>query len=202
MSTAKELFKEVGYEKAEKSESVVLYTNGYGDTVSFKETKHVVITPIQGCRTIIMTCLLENAIHKQCEELGWIEEEERAETNYEHFKDEIIENCIDDIAIIEGKPHCCAQVTCMDCQFYTVKNTSCHRTTVEWLKSPYKPTYKLTQLEYDLISAYSTYHSNQKFCDCRQLIELKDKGHFKNVAKDVLIKDILSNCEVVKYDEC
>ena len=33
MSTAKELFKEVGYEKKKKSESVVLYTNGYGDTM-------------------------------------------------------------------------------------------------------------------------------------------------------------------------
>ena len=67
MMSAKEIFKELGYEKAEKSESVVLYTNGYGDTISFEETKHLVITPIQGCRTIIMTCLLENAIHKQCE---------------------------------------------------------------------------------------------------------------------------------------
>ena len=58
MMSAKEIFKELGYEKAEKSESIVLYTNGYGDTISFKETKHVVITLMQGCRTIIMTCLL------------------------------------------------------------------------------------------------------------------------------------------------
>ena len=58
MSTTKELFKKVGYEKEEKSESVALYTNGYGDTISFENNKHVVIKPIQGCREIIMTCLL------------------------------------------------------------------------------------------------------------------------------------------------
>lgn len=204
MSTAKELFKEVGYEKAEKSESIVLYTNGYGDTISFKETKHVVITPIQGCRTIIMTCLLENAIHKQCEELGWLEEEKqeiKQETNFEHYKDRILDCCIDHLAVVKGIPKSCSKIDCNDCDFLIIQK-DCHEIAKEWLKSPYKPTYKLTQLEYDLISAYSTYHSNRKFCDCRQLIELKDKGHFKNVDKDVLIKDILSNCEVVKYDEC
>ena len=52
MMSAKEIFKELGYEKAEKSESVVLYTNGYGDTISFEETKHLVITPIQGLSLI------------------------------------------------------------------------------------------------------------------------------------------------------
>ena len=196
MSTAKELFKEVGYEKTEKSESVVLYTNGYGDTISFKETKHVVITLMQGCRTIIMTCLLENAIHKQCEELGWLEKEERVETNYEHYKDKIIEECIWNLALVNGEPKRCHNVRCSDCEFST--GHGCSEKMKEWLYSTYeKKTYKLTQLEYDLIGTYITYHSDRKFCDCRQLIELKDKGHFKNVDKNELIKDILENCEVV-----
>lgn len=201
MSTAKELFKELGYEKAEKSESVVLYTNGYGDTISFKETKHVVITPIQGCRTIIMTCLLENAIHKQCEELGWLEKEERAETNYEHYKDVILEDSGLTLALVGGKPCKCIDVHCRDCEFST--GHGCSEKMKEWLDRTYeKTTYKLTHLEYDLISTYITYHSDRKFCDCRQLIELKDKGHFKNVDNDVLIKDILSNSEVVKDEKC
>lgn len=201
MSTAKELFKELGYEKAEKSESVVLYTNGYGDTISFKETKHVVITPIQGCRTIIMTCLLENAIHKQCEELGWLEKEERAETNYEHYKDVILEDSGLTLALVGGKPCKCIDVHCSDCEFST--GHGCSEKMKEWLDRTYeKITYKLTHLEYDLISTYITYHSDRKFCDCRQLIELKDKGHFKNVDNDVLIKDILSNSEVVKDEKC
>ena len=197
MSTAKELFKEVGYEKTEKSESVVLYTNGYGDTISFQENKHVVITPIQGCRTIIMTCLLENAIHKQCEELGWLEKEERVETNYEHYKDKIIKECIWNLALVNGEPKRCHNVRCSDCEFST--GHGCSEKMKEWLDSTYeKTTYKLTQLEYDLISTYITYHSDRKFCDCRKLIELKDKGHFKNVDKNELIKYILENCEVIK----
>ena len=195
MSTAKELFKELGYEKAEKSESVVLYTNGYGDTISFEETKHLVITPIQGCRTIIMTCLLENAIHKQCEELGWLEKEERAETNYEHYKDVILEDSGLTLALVGGKPCKCIDVHCSDCEFST--GHGCSEKMKEWLDSTYeKTTYKLTHLEYDLISTYITYHSDRKFCDCRQLIELKDKGHFKNINGNELIKDILENCEI------
>ena len=108
---AREMFKSLGYEKAEKSESVVLYTNGYGDTISFEETKHLVITPIQGCRTIIMTCLLENAIHKQCEELGWLDEKTEIKearnpelTNFEYYKDEILDCCIDNLAVVKGIP--------------------------------------------------------------------------------------------------
>lgn len=129
---------------------------------------------------------------------------EHPETNYEHYKDEIIELYIEDLAISNGKMRRCCAIPCSECGFVN-ENGDCsgHRRIKEWLKQSYKkPTYKLTQLEYDLISAYITYHSNRKFCDCRQLIELKDKGHFKNVDKDVLIKDILSNYEVVKDEKC
>ncbi len=140
---------------------------------------------------------------KECVNLltGLVNEnfEEKTETNYEHFKDEIIENCIDDIAIIEGKPHCCAQVQCKDCQFYTVNNTSCHRTTVEWLKSPYKPTYKLTQFEYDLLQSYlkSRLLSGYEFKSIAILKRMKGKGYFKDVDEDATIEDILAKCEVV-----
>lgn len=204
MSTAQELFEELGYEKAEKSNSVVFYTNGYGDTISFKETKHVVITPIHGCRVITMTCLLENAIHKQCKELGWLEEE-IVETNLDHYSKDIAELFMGDLAVVDGKPKRCIDTVCdKTCDFFISCDDDTHDDRVaSWFKELYKKSaYKLTQLEYDLISAYITYHSNRKFCDCRQLIELKDKGHFKNVDKDVLIKDILSNYEVVKDEKC
>lgn len=204
MLTAQELFEELGYEKAEKSESVVLYTNRYGDTISFKETKHVVIIPVQGCRVITMTCLLENAIYKQCKELGWLEEE-NVETNLDHYSKDIAELLMGDLAVVDGKPKRCIDTVCdKRCDFFISCDDDTHDDRVaSWFKEPYKKSaYKLTQLEYDLISAYITYHSNRKFCDCRQLIELKDKGHFKNVDKDVLIKDILSNYEVVKDEKC
>lgn len=197
---AEEMFEELGYEKAEKSESVVLYTNGYGDTISFKENKHIVITPIQGCRTIIMTCLLENAIHKQCEELGWFEEEKqetKQESNFEHYKDEILECCIDHLAVVKGIPKSCTKIDCNYCDFLTIKKECCEIAR-DWLKQPFKkPKYKFTQFEYDLINTYSDCHESCKFSDFKQLIELKDKGYFKNVDKNELIKDIIENCEVV-----
>lgn len=197
MMSAKEMFKELGYEKAEKSESVVLYTNGYGDTISFKETKHVVITPIQGCRTIIMTCLLENAIHKQCEELGWIAE--KPETNFEHYKDEIIELYIEYLAISKGKMRQCREILCSECGFAD-ENGDCigHRRIIEWLKKPYqKQTYKLTKFEFDLIQTYRNCHESCKLSEFKQLIELKDKGYFKDINLDLTIHKILDNCEVV-----
>lgn len=201
MKSAKEMFKELGYEKAEKSESVVLYTNGYGDTISFKETKHVVITPILGCRVITMTYLLENAIHKQCEELGWIEKEEKTETNYEHFKNKIIEDCSFTLALVDGKPHKCSSVNCNGCGFST--GHGCREKIKEWLKSPYeKPTCKLTKFEYDLLNAHKDSGMQKCISNYRPLLELHEKGYFKDVDTSVPIHKILANCEVVKDEKC
>ena len=200
--TAREMFKSLGYEKAEKSESVVLYTNGYGDTISFKDTKHVVITPIQGCRTIIMTCLLENAIHKQCEELGWLDEKTEIKearnpelTNFEYYKDEILDCCIDNLAVVKGIPKSCSKIDCNDCDFLTIQKECCE-IAKDWLKQPYKKlTYKLTKFEKELLQCYPDTNSFKLF---NSLNEMKEKGYFKNVDKNELIKDILENCEVIK----
>ena len=199
---AREMFKSLGYEKAEKSESVVLYTNGYGDTISFKDTKHVVITPIQGCRTIIMTCLLENAIHKQCEELGWLDEKTEIKearnqelTNFEYYKDEILDCCIDNLAVVKGIPKSCSKTDCNDCDFLTIQK-DCREIAKDWLKQPYKKlTYKLTKFEKELLQCYPDTNSFKLF---NSLNEMKEKGYFKNVDKNELIKDILENCEVIK----
>ena len=40
-----------------------------------------------------------------------------------------------------------------------------------------------------------------KFNEMGLLKEMKEKGHFKNINGDELIKDILANCEVVKNAE-
>lgn len=198
--TAREMFKELGYEKAEKSESVVLYTNGYGDTISFEETKHVVITPIQGCRTIIMTCLLENAIHKQCEELGWIEEEKneiKQETNFDHYKDIILDCCIDNLAVVKGIPKSCSKIDCNDCDFLTIKKECCE-IAKDWLKQPCKkPTYKLSQFEYDLLNAYKNSGMRQCISNYGTLLEMYGKGHFKSIDTSTPIHEILDNCEVI-----
>ena len=123
--------------------------------------------------------------------------EENAETNYEHYKDEIIEECYFTVALVDGKPHKCSIVKCNDCGFST--GHGCDEKIKEWLKKPYKKkTYKLSQFEYDLIQTYRDGNTDCNISDRRILRELKDKGYFKCVDHDTKIHDILANCEVIK----
>lgn len=123
--------------------------------------------------------------------------EEKTETNYEHYKDEIIENCVWSFALVDGKPHQCSGVGCCNCGFST--GHGCNEKIKEWLKSPHKkPTYKLNQFEYDLIQTYRDCNNYCKLSDRRILLELKDKGYFMDVDYDTKIQDILANCEAIK----
>lgn len=120
--------------------------------------------------------------------------EEKTETNYEHYKDEIIENYGFTFALVDGKPHKCACVSCSDCGFST--GHGCSEKIKEWLKQPYeKPTYKLTKFEYDLLQSYSDIHSFNTF---NSLSGMKEKGYFKGIDDNETIGDILDNCEVIK----
>lgn len=131
--------------------------------------------------------------------LGLVNEhfEEKQETNYEHFKDEIIENCAWTLALVDGKPHKCNSVNCSDCGFST--GHGCNEKIKEWLKSPYeKPTYKLTQLEYDLLNAYKNSGMRQCISNYGTLLELYKKGYFKDIGTSIPIHEILDNYEVIK----
>ncbi|WP_462349225.1 hypothetical protein [Holdemanella biformis] len=141
--------------------------------------------------------------HKQLAE--WLEQlrdyknifEEKQETNYEHFKDEVIENCGFTFALVDGKPCQCSGVSCCNCGFST--GHGCREKIEEWLKSPYKkPTYKLSQFEFDLIQTYRDGNNDCKLSARRILRELKDKGYFKCADYDTKVSDILANCEVIK----
>ena len=139
------------------------------------------------------------AVQKQMEELGWLEEEKqeiKQETNFEHYKDEILECCIDNLAVVKGIPKSCSKIDCNDCDFLTIQKECCE-IAKDWLKQSYKKqSYKLSKFEFDIIQTYSDCHESCKFSDFKQLIELKDKGYFKCVDYDTNIKDILANCEV------
>lgn len=122
--------------------------------------------------------------------------EEKAETNYEYFKDEIIENSSYCFALVDGKPCQCSDVSCCDCGFST--GHGCSEKIKEWLKQPYeKPTYKLSRFEYDLIQTYCYVHEGYTLSKFKRLIKLKDKGYFKCADYDTKIQDILANCEVI-----
>lgn len=122
---------------------------------------------------------------------------EHPETNYEHYKDEIIENSGLIFALVGGKPCRCINVHCSDCEFNT--GHGCREKMKEWLARTYeKTTYKLTRFEFDIIQTYRACHESCKFSDFKQLIELKDKGYFQCVDDNTKVQDILANCEVTK----
>lgn len=145
----------------------------------------------------------ENA--KQLEE--WLEElkhykeknenfKENVETNFDHYKDGIIELCVDDLAISKGKVVKCCAIPCSECDFED-KNGHCigNREIMKWLKQPYiKPVYKLTKFEKELLECYSDECSFKLF---NSLNVMKEKGYFKGIDDNEPIGDILAKSEVV-----
>ena len=122
---------------------------------------------------------------------------EKTETNYEHYKDKIIEDFGFTLALFNGKPCKCSDVHCSDCEFST--GHGCSEKMKEWLASTYeKTTYKLTRFELDLIQTYRDCHESCKLSEFKQLIELKSKGYFKDINDNTNIQDVLKNCEVIK----
>lgn len=125
--------------------------------------------------------------------------EEKAETNYEYFEDEIIENCGFTFALVGGKPHKCACVNCNDCGFST--GHGCTEKIKEWLKKPHeKPVsvYKLTKFEYDLLNTYKDSGMRKGIFNYSTLLGLQGKGYFKDINTSIPIYEILDNCEVIE----
>ena len=121
--------------------------------------------------------------------------EEKSETNLEFYYDDLLEEGFGDFAVVNGKIKSCLYVPCDECEF---KKKDCSKDRITWLLSQRKkPKYKFTQFEYDLINTYRNVDDRCKFNSCYQLKSLKEKGYFKNVDKNELIKDILANCEVM-----
>ena len=124
-------------------------------------------------------------------------QETKQETNFEHYKDEILEDYVQIIAVVKGRPTLCYKTNCNDCDF-KINQIGCREKAKEWLKQPYRKTpYKLNKFEFDLIQTYRDCNTDCKLSERRTLRELKNKGYFKNVDKNELIKDIIENCEVV-----
>ena len=202
--TAREMFKKLGfeqtlndsdfifYEKVEaeschtrfmfalesRSFEAIFYVDGYGGGGYFIELDEFKV------------------ILKQMEELGWIEE--KPETNYEYYKDEIIEGWMLDLALVDGKLKRCSRVDCNECEFNPGANKGCKQRLIEWVKQPYKKLpYKLSQWEYDLLNAYKNSGMRQCISNYGTLLEMYGKGHFKGIDTSTPIREILDNCKVV-----
>lgn len=125
--------------------------------------------------------------------------EEKQETNFEYYKDRIIELCVDGLAISKGKVVECRAITCSECDFED-KNGHCigNHEIMKWLKQPYKKLpYKLSQWEYDLLNAYKNSGMRQCISNYGTLLEMYGKGHFKGIDTSTPIHEILDNCKVV-----
>lgn len=140
--------------------------------------------------------------HKQLAE--WLEQlrdyksifEEKQKTNYEHYKDEIIENSGYCFALVDGKPCQCSGVSCRECGFSTAYG--CSEKIKEWLNKPYeKSKYKLTQFEYDLLSVHKDFKAYNQIANQTHLFKMREKGYFKGIDTNIPIREILDNCEVV-----
>lgn len=198
---AEQMFEELGYEKKEESEGVLLYISDFENSILF-EKKRVTITNLYcyGRITININHLLENAIHKQFKELGWLEEkdehfEERQETNLEHYYNDILK-LNGSFSLINGKIGICQGICCSRCAF---NKDYCQVGRVEWLKQPYKnPAYKLSQFEYDLINAFDRCKECCLLNEIECLKKLREKGYFKGIDPFTKVHEIIDNCEVIK----
>lgn len=123
--------------------------------------------------------------------------EEKAKTNYEHFKDEILQNVKYALAVVNGEPKPCADTDCDECEFK--ESGKCVERAIEWLKKPYKkPTYKLNKFEYDLINAYDRCKECCLLNEIEALKRMSEKGYFNGIDPFTKVHEILDNCEVIK----
>ncbi len=122
--------------------------------------------------------------------------EEKQETNLDHYNDEIIELCINELSISKGKVVKCCAIPCSECDFGD-KDGHCigNHEIMKWFKQPYiKQVYKLTKFEKELLQCYPDTNSFKLF---NSLNMMKEKGYFKCIDDNELIGDILAKCEVV-----
>lgn len=137
----------------------------------------------------------------------WLEElkqyrEEKQETNLDHYKQEVLENCMWNLAIVKGKPKRCDRVKCIDCELSKDRSRGCHAKVMDWLKQPRKaPAIKLTKFEQDLLQSCSQgYSPEYQFKNINSLTEMRKKGYFKGVDRDATLEDILANSEITEED--
>lgn len=197
---AEQMFEELGYEKKEESEGVLLYISDFENSILF-EKKRVTITDLYcyGRITININHLLENAIHEQCKELGWLEDEKqeiKKETNIEHYCEYLSKVGLGGFAVVNGRCTKCSDTLCSECDF---SSSDCCNKRLRWLASPYRKKYKLTKFENDLLQSYlKGCLSKRTFKSVLTLNVMKEKGYFKGVDENATIKDILADCEVIK----
>lgn len=194
--TAGEMFEELGHSLEAHNEYTIKYSKEECDYTTFDfnlKKKKIYSRFMSAAHGITLDEL--KAVIRQAKELGWLEEEQKQETNLEHYFEYLSTIKMSEFALIDGRVTQCLGTGCSECDF----NGDCIEGKFKWLKQPYeKPKYKLTKFEFDLIQTYRDCHESCKISEFKQLIELKDKGYFKCIDHDTKIQDVLKNCEVIQ----
>ncbi len=198
--TTREMFEKLGYTR-NLSSGKLIYTKVLKGMhryieITFDLTKKE-IELYDDHEAITINKALLKAIQQQLKELGWLEEEKQ-ETNFEHYKDEILEECMVNLAVVKGRPTLCYKTNCNDCDF-KINQIGCRKKVEDWLNKPYeKPKYKLTQFEYDLLSVHKDFKTYNQIANQIHLFKMHEKGYFKDIDIKIPIREILDNCEVSK----
>ena len=121
---AKEMFESLGYEEQFKG-SYIYINKKYGSRIAFDDYNGGTIDVVELC---YIPLKLLKAINMRCEELGWLDEKTEIKearnpelTNFEYYKDEILDCCIDNLAVVKGIPKSCSKTDCNDCDFLTIQ---------------------------------------------------------------------------------
>ena len=201
MMSAKEMFEEQRYKRNEGNDEIT-YLQRFGSgyfRITFDLSKEEIAIDTN-MENVIESDLLQ-AIIQQVKELHWLEEKVEIkeatnpeETNFEHYKDKILEIYGQNLAVVKGRPTLCCETNCNDCDFKN-NRIGCRETAKYWIKQPYKKlTYKLTKFEKELLECYSDECSFKLF---NSLNVMKEKGYFKGIDDNEIIGDILAKSEVV-----
>lgn len=119
---------------------------------------------------------------------------EPKETNLEHYKDDLMriaEDCEEyDEGIIGWV------------KFAMERGMDRHSSNrmvelVNWMLSTYKPRYKLSRFEYDLLRTNNMPHY-RAIGSYATYVNMRNVGYFKNIDFNLTIDDVLNNCEVVE----
>lgn len=198
--SARDMFEKQNYKRNEENERIT-YLQRFGSgyfRITFDLSKEEIAIDTN-MENVIESDLLQ-AIIQQAKELGWIEPEQKQETNFEHYYNDLLKiGWNSNFGVTNGKIKHCNNVDCGKCYIGTLTNeVDCGTNAIKWLASPYKkPKYKLTKFEHDLLNAYKDCGMLKPVSHYSAMHELHEKGYFEDIDTSMPIHEILSSCEVV-----
>lgn len=139
---AEQMFEELGYRRSTDIDAIAYSEKLDGTFHHFDITFDLLEKEIAidtNMKNVIESDLLQ-AIIQQVKELHWLDEKTEIKearnpdvTNLEHYKDEILEDYAQNLAVVKGRPTLCYKTNCNDCDF-KINQIGCRAKAKDWLK--------------------------------------------------------------------